>query len=90
MAFVAANPGARERAQRIADCVNQCDAAVSRELQATRAMRDAANATNARLLAQRDELVAALENLVETHDAGEAMHVEFWNIARAALAKVQA
>ncbi len=29
MAFVAANPRARERAQHIADCVNQCDAAVS-------------------------------------------------------------
>jgi hypothetical protein len=35
--------------------------ALSRELQATRAMRDAAIAANARLLAQRDELVAALQ-----------------------------
>lgn len=35
--------------------------ALSRELQATRAMRDAANETNTRLLAQRDELVAALQ-----------------------------
>ena len=39
--------------------------------------------------AMRDELIAALENLVETHDDGEAMHAEFWNIARAALARAK-
>ncbi len=40
--------------------------ALSRELQATRTMRDAANATNTKLLAQRDELVAALQECAET------------------------
>jgi len=44
---------------------------------------------NARLIAAAPDLLAALENLVETHDDGEAMHVEFWNIARAALAKAK-
>jgi len=42
-----------------------------------------------RLIASAPDLMVALENLVETHDAGEAMHVEFWNIARAAIARAK-
>lgn len=48
---------------------------------------DRANASHiVRCVNSHDALVAALENLVETHDLGEAMHAEFWDIARAALA----
>lgn len=50
-----------------------------------------ADVTNddAGLIAAAPDLLAALENLVETHDTGEAMCAQFWNIARAAIARAK-
>jgi len=62
--------------------------ALSRELQATRAMRDAANATNTRLLAQRNELVAALERITRTPALSNGALL-MQDIARAALARAK-